>query len=119
MITLRDRLRRARKTARLTQAGLAQMLGIVPSAVAQWERPRGTAPTAANLARVAECLKVSFEWLATGRGSPSMEGIDVPAVDSRYFAMDGVEERLLLGFRHLEPSQRAAVARLVESFVSA
>lgn len=115
---LRDRIRLARKNARITQAELATRLGVVPSAIAQWERPRGTAPTATNLARVAECLHVPFEWLATGRGSSSMDGIELPAVESRDFAMDGVEERLLVQFRQLAPAHRTAIARLVETMAA-
>ena len=115
-MTLRDRLRRARKAAQLTQAELATRLGVVPSAIAQWERPDGTAPSSSNLIRVAGLLDVSFEWLATGRGSSGVEALEVPALDPRYFAIDGHEERLLAGFRQLGPEQRVAVTRLVESF---
>jgi transcriptional regulator with XRE-family HTH domain len=116
MEMLRDRIRSARKYARLTQAELAGKLGVVPSAIAQWERPLGSAPTSANLIRIADLLDVSFEWLATGRGVPHKNVAETPALELRYFAMDGSEERLLATFRGLGPEQRKAVSRLLESF---
>lgn len=40
-----QRIRNARLGANLTQAAMARVLGVGPSAVAQWEIPDGTSPT--------------------------------------------------------------------------
>jgi transcriptional regulator with XRE-family HTH domain len=116
-IALADRVRHARRLAKLSQATLAQRLGVVPSAVAQWEGRRGTSPTVANLARIAEVTGVAFEWLATGRGSSAMAVPDVPAVIPESIAQDMIEERLLLSFRKLAPRKREPFVRWLELLV--
>jgi len=116
-ITLADRIRHARRLARMSQASLARRLGVVPSAVAQWEGPRGTSPTAANLARIAEVTGVAFEWLATGRGASALPVTELPAVAPESIAQDMVEERLLLSFRKLPQRKREPFVRWLELLV--
>lgn len=120
MKDLSTRIRQARRKAHLTQTGVAELLGINRSAVAQWERPGGSKPTATNLSRLALVTHVGFEWLATGRGrmSPKSEGDGASeALRLDYFAHDEVEERVLIGLRKLEYWQTVAIAELVESLV--
>jgi transcriptional regulator with XRE-family HTH domain len=88
---LNDRVRHARRAAGLSQSGLAERLGVVPSAVAQWESPQGTSPTVAHLAHIAQLTNVSFEWLATGRGAIHLNGDGTPAVETSVFAHDMLE----------------------------
>lgn len=120
MKDLSTRIRQARRKSQLTQTGVAELLGINRSAVAQWERPGGSKPTATNLSRLALATHVGFEWLATGRGrmSPKPDGDGAgEALRLDYFAHDEVEERVLIGLRKLEYSQTVAIAELVESLV--
>jgi len=112
--SLPDRVRHVRRQARLTQATLAERLGVGPSAVAQWESPRGTSPTVENLRKLAVACEVAFEWLATGRGEVRLAPLDVPAVQTISFAADYIEERLLLAFRRVTPHKREAFVRWME-----
>ena len=111
---LSDRVRHARRLAGLTQAALAQQLGVVPSAVAQWERPGGTAPTVAHLSHMATLTKVTFEWLATGRGGTHVDPDSTPAVDPASFAFDLTEERLLVAFRKFSAARRDAIVKWLD-----
>jgi SOS-response transcriptional repressor LexA len=60
------RLTEGRQERRLSQTGLARVLGVSRGAVGQWETGQ-TAPSTENLAAAAIELRVSFDWLATGR----------------------------------------------------
>src|SRR5689334_19710791 len=93
------RIRHARKLVAMSQSGLAQALGVGPSAVAQWELPIGTSPTLQHLIEIAKECGVAFEWLATGRGSVAVAGHEVPAIEPRSFAIDETEDRMLAAFR--------------------
>lgn len=114
---LPDRIRHARRLANFSQSSLAERVGVVPSAVAQWELPDGTSPTVDHLARVANCAGVAFEWLATGRGSIHPDVERTPAVDTELFAADMLEERLLLTFRRMALKKREGFVRWLEDFV--
>lgn len=60
-------MRTARGTCRLTQADLARRIGVTAATMWRYETNRLT-PSIAVLARLAEHLHVSMEWLATGNG---------------------------------------------------
>jgi transcriptional regulator with XRE-family HTH domain len=110
------RIRRARTVGNLTQAQLSMLIGVHRSAVAQWEQPKGTIPSIAHLAKIAEVLEISCEWLATGRGRMKLDaafenGERIPSD----FARDEVEERMLLAARLLNVQKREAVLALMEA----
>lgn len=109
-----NRIRHARRSAKFSQAALAAKLGIVPSAVAQWESPNGTAPTIDNLAKIALICNVDFEWLATGRGNARIGEHPAPIVDMTSFAEGPLEERLLTAFRRLALRKREPLVRCLE-----
>ena len=114
---LSDRIRRARRLARMTQAQLAAHCGVRPSAAAQWEAREGTAPTVENLIKVAQATRVAFEWLATGRGSARLD-VETPAADVDAFAQDLDEERLLQVFRRVPYARRAQLVELLDALVA-
>lgn len=62
-----QRIRDARKARVLTQAKLAEMVGVAQPSLSAWESG-DTMPSTENLVVLAMTLSVSFEWLATGRG---------------------------------------------------
>jgi transcriptional regulator with XRE-family HTH domain len=115
--TLADRVRHARRKATLSQAGLAAHVGVVPSAVAQWESTKGTAPTVEHLARIAVSCNVVFEWLATGRGDITPNDTGVPAAEHGTFARDLLEERLLVAFRRVGQRKRDGLVVWLEEFL--
>jgi hypothetical protein len=83
----------------------------------QWEHPLHTAPNTTNLARVAEITGVSFEWLATGRGSPWLSGGDgTPAIDPVMIAATLFEEQLLQIARQLPQAQHEPLLAFLQSW---
>lgn len=110
-----DRIRRARRAAKLSQTALAERVGVTASAVAQWEHPEGTSPALGRLQAIATATAVNFEWLATGRGAPSRAHGDgeAPALKLELFALDESEETLLRLFRALSPGARDAFVKLL------
>ena len=62
---LGQRIQAARARKRLTQAGLAEQLGVTDNAVTQWETGRAT-PRAERLEAIARTLGVMVSWLVTG-----------------------------------------------------
>ncbi|MBW8367201.1 MAG: helix-turn-helix domain-containing protein [Arenimonas sp.] len=111
-----SRIKQARKDAGLSQAALAERLGLGRTAVAQWERNTATGPTAGHLAAIALATGVSFEWLATGRGPRVIggKGQEPPAIVMDYIAQSESEERLLVAFRSLSSMDQLPVLAKVE-----
>lgn len=114
-----DRVRQARRHARMTQPQLAERVGVHRSAVAQWERSTGPNPTTKNLARIALATGVSFEWLCTGRGrsvylSDILAGEETPAVLLEHSAQSEAEARILLALRRMQYNSMLAVVELAE-----
>lgn len=112
---LSTRIRIARNRAGISQAELAQIVKVGRSAVANWESAAGgTAPSSARLSKIAVATGVSFEWLATGRGSASVDADEVPAADAE-LVYDPIERRLLAGFRSSTEQLRQAILVIAES----
>lgn len=120
-IQLCDRLRFARQSARFTQETLARRLDVTPSAVAQWERPRGTRPSIRHLDGIALATGVSIEWLATGRGSSKRNNggqpDETPAATLSAFAHTVEEELMLERFRLLSPAAQDALCNVLADIV--
>lgn len=72
--TFGDRLAAAREAAGLSQADLAQRLGVRTRTIEQWEGD-ATEPRANRLQMLAGMLGVSLMWLLTGEGEG---GVDAP-----------------------------------------
>ena len=115
-VKMQERIRRARRRAGLSQAGLAELVNVQRSAVSNWESANGVLPNMQNLLAVAKACRVSLEWLGTGRGGISTDPDaldDVPAADAEL--VDVEEERLLLaGFRSLPRRGQQLMIDMVE-----
>ncbi|MBQ6223026.1 MAG: helix-turn-helix transcriptional regulator [Solobacterium sp.] len=61
-MTLGEKLREARKEAKLSQEEFAEKVGVSRSAVAKWESDRGM-PDVDNLKVIASLLKISIDYL--------------------------------------------------------
>ncbi len=109
------RIRRARTVAGLSQAQVAEQIGVRRSAVAQWECDGGTSPSVEHLSRLAVVTGMRFEWLATGRGQSRAEGeeFDVPMM-LHEFAQDEFESRVLQLLRRFSPAKRRAACSILE-----
>ncbi|WP_308917335.1 helix-turn-helix transcriptional regulator [Jannaschia sp. LMIT008] len=73
--TFGDRLTGAREAAGLTQAELADRLGVSSETVGAWESDRAE-PRADRVSRLAGMLNVSLMWLLTGVGEGTVAGTD-------------------------------------------
>lgn len=114
--TMATRIRQARWMALLTQVQLANAVGVNRSAVAQWERESaGTHPSVANLSAIATATRVSFEWLATGRGEPG-QVIPGMAHAALGHTNDALEARCLQAVRLLPKQKREPVCDFLEQF---
>lgn len=63
--SLGERIVEAREKRGLQQNELAELMGVTPQAVSQWEG-NTTQPKLANMAKLAEHLNVDQDWLLTG-----------------------------------------------------
>jgi transcriptional regulator with XRE-family HTH domain len=89
------RIREARQTAGLTQAQLAEQVGVSRSAVAQWETGR-TGQVGTNLTKIAASLGVTAGHLLEGTRSESLplEGPEVALL--RLYRACSAEDRAFL-----------------------
>jgi transcriptional regulator with XRE-family HTH domain len=115
-----NRIRQARRSAKLSQKALGTLVGVHRSAVSQWEQPAGSMPTLENLARIAITTSVQFEWLATGRGRmkyvSDLSGTDeTPALLLEYCAQGEIEVRLLAALRKLDYTDGFAIVGMMEA----
>lgn len=109
-----DRIRQARHQKSLTQAEVARALAVHRGTYGHWERGGGHIPSSSNLAQLAAHLEVSYEWLATGRGSMYKLDGQVDTALLRTFAADDNEEQLLLAFRRMTLRQRRQLLNHLE-----
>jgi len=121
-LLLADRIRIARRRAKLSQSALAKLAGVTPSAVAQWENPHGTRPGLHHLMCVATAAEVTLDWLITGHQSQPAKKSRVieqesAAVVLDVFAQNPLEEALLAGVRVLRPRARAILVSLIQEWV--
>lgn len=102
MISLPERIRRARSLSKISQLALANAAGVQRSAVAQWERKDGSHPSMHHLVAIATATGVCLEWLGTGRG-PVKPGEDAwsATIRSDHFAQDDMELECLASLRKI------------------
>lgn len=113
---LYERVREARKLAKLTQEALALELNVSRGAVSQWETEGGTSPSVQNLASLARRSGMSFEYLATGRG-PKVFGSPISSEDASISRpLSHPQRQLLKHFDALTPGQRRALVDLLLQF---
>lgn len=116
---LKDRIRQARLESKLSQAALAEKIGIQRSAVAQWERVNGSRPTVDNLCKIATIASVRFEWLATGRGQRTLASGDDHSLEKEvqlmFVAGSDFEIRTLIAMRKLSMHENNAITELAEN----
>ena len=69
-----ERLRRLRKERDITRGQLAEVIGVVPSAVGKYERIPQSYPSVEALMKIADYFDVSIDYLLRGvQAAPSVE----------------------------------------------
>jgi transcriptional regulator with XRE-family HTH domain len=76
------RIRDCRESKKISQSELAKLVGLSPAAIWNWES-KGRVPRRKTLARVADALKVSEEYLSEGSESAELLATDVSTDTSR------------------------------------
>jgi transcriptional regulator with XRE-family HTH domain len=121
-LELAGRIRSARRAAKLSQTALAELVGVTPSAAAQWEHPHGTSPGLQRLQAIASATGVTFQWLAVGSGDRRRRQVQVdestPALRLDVFAHDSTEETLLQRFRMLSPRAKQLLSGFLDEVKS-
>lgn len=115
-----QRIRRARRSAKLSQEALGKQLGVQRSAVSNWESASQIQPTITNLIAIAMATNTSLEWLATGRGSMLLGDdlqIEVPALDGE-LTETPQERQLLTLFRKASHRGQSILMELAEELAS-
>ena len=116
-----DRIRLARRHAGLSQAELAEAIGVQRSAVSHWESPQGKNPSVDHLRAVAMVAGVTFEWLATGRGKMELSEdakLDSVSAADAILVEERNELRLIQAFRLAPPGIRVALLEIVEELTA-
>ena len=91
METVGKRVRLARKHANLTQAELGKLVGGMSQGnISDLENDRNE--TSTNLIKMAEVMKVSATWLATGKGSMLDQEIIIPPIKNNNLESVDVSE---------------------------
>lgn len=80
------RIRAQREALKLSRQAVATFVGVAQSTMQAWENIERE-PSATNILRLSECLKVTVEWLVTGIES-SAAGTALPAVVASGTAVD-------------------------------
>ncbi len=120
-MTPAQRIRLARRHTGLSQAALAEAVGVQRSAVSHWEAVLGKSPSAAHLREVALTTGVQFEWLATGRGRMNLSedvAMDSVAAADAMLIDDPLEIRLLTAFRETAALARAPLVEIAEQLAT-
>lgn len=119
---LKDRMKIARKRARLTQQQAGDAIGIGRTAVAHWEGGRST-PDHDNLVKAAQVYGVTVEWLLddTTDQPPGDQGATVGQACDRTVlrnVAEGLYQTLELDGLAMEPSDFAALLLLLHDWAS-
>jgi len=120
-MTPQDRIRLARRHAGLSQARLAEAIGVRRSAVSHWESPQGKNPSVHHLRALATVAGIAFEWLATGRGKMQLSEdavLDSVSAADALLVEDPLELRLVQSFREASPRTRVALVEIVEELTA-
>lgn len=94
-----ERIFEIMKQKKITQAELAEALGITQPSVGNW-KIRGTTPPMEYLPTICEVLEVSWEYLITGTES------------KEYFSPE--EKKLIEQFRKVKPEGQINILRYIE-----
>ena len=116
-----DRIRLARRQAGMSQAKLAEAIGVQRSAVSHWESPQGKNPSVDHLRAVAMVAGITFEWLATGRGKMQLSDdakFDSVSAAGAILVGGQLVLRLVQSFREASPRTRIALVEIVEELTA-
>lgn len=95
MSTKGARIKQIRDKMQLTQQAFAGILGVSRGAVGNWERDQGIKEE--NIELISEKTGVSYEWLATGRGSMDPNEVVAPPADAAVMRQFRIPDLAIFG----------------------
>jgi transcriptional regulator with XRE-family HTH domain len=101
------RLRHARKSRGISQEKLAKAIGVKQAAISQLETGESKSFRGTTLVSIAQTLKVSPDWLATGKGP----------MDGHHEPLPADAERVARDWLLLTPQVRSRVAAMIRTMV--
>jgi transcriptional regulator with XRE-family HTH domain len=114
-LNLTQRIRMARRHGGISQAVLAQQVGVHRSAVSHWESSKPKRPNIGHLLSIAVATGVQFEWLATGRGTMLMSAAAAVSEPGNGIVVDDAHElELLRAFRDVPLQSRPVLVELAQ-----
>ena len=116
-MTLTQRIRLSRRHGGISQATLADLVGVHRSAVSYWESSKPKRPNMGHLLAVAVACGVQFEWLATGRGTMLLSEqvrTDPTGAANILMVEDEHEVELLRAYRDTSPQSRLVLVELAQ-----
>lgn len=110
MQTLSERLKIALKgPPEVTQKALADACGIQPPSVSEWLSGRTKNIEGANLLAAAKFLRVSPDWLATGKGEMR------PSDPTKLVTQDDLDlAEIAIIYKNLDPANKARVKSIIK-----
>lgn len=112
---LTQRIRTARRHGAISQASLAQQVGVHRSAVSHWESRKPKRPNIGHLLAIAVATGVQFEWLATGRGTMLMSAVAAVCDPGNGIVVEDAQELdLLRAFRDVPLQSRPVLVELAQ-----
>ena len=114
-MNLTQRIRTARRHGAISQASLAQQVGVHRSAVSHWESSKPKRPNIGHLLAIAVATGVQFEWLATGRGAMLMSAVVAVCDPGNGIVVEDAQELdLLRAFRDVPLQSRPVLVELAQ-----
>jgi transcriptional regulator with XRE-family HTH domain len=114
-LELTQRIRMARRHGGISQATLAEQVGVHRSAVSHWESSKPKRPNIGHLLSVAVSTGVQFEWLATGRGTMLMSAASAVCDPGNGVVVEDANElELLRAFREVPLQSRPVLVELAQ-----
>lgn len=111
--TLKERITRAMRDAKMRQADLMRACGVSRGAVSQWVKGDTKKLDGDNLTKAARALGVNPHWLATGEGRPHDFRVGEDA------SLPYISDEFVQKFKRLSADDQARVRIIVDAFLSA
>ncbi|MGY8624175.1 helix-turn-helix transcriptional regulator [Chromobacterium violaceum] len=110
-----NRIKEARTARKHSQQWLADEVGVTQASACSWEQGK-TDPTTENLSRIALVLRVSYDWLATGRGAMELSYVPTETYPPELHLSQDLKEALDL-FEQLPRDKRATLLQFMRDWL--
>ncbi|OQX08375.1 MAG: hypothetical protein BWK73_25580 [Thiothrix lacustris] len=114
MERITDRIKKARLDANLKKIEIARRVGVSAPTVSDWESGKIKSIEGENLIRLAKCLRVTPEWLLTGKETGGLPALPDQASNEEP-ALSHQEQAMVELFRNLTDDQKTEIVRTLEA----